>query len=252
TAPPGESTTGPRWKPLEARQRRVLGVLIEKAKTTPAGYPMTVNAIVTGCNQKNNRDPVTAYDDIDVEKALDELRILGAVSEVDWVGRVSKYKHHAYEWLGVNRAELAVMAELLLRGAQAMGELRARAARMEDIADLAALKPIVDGLIERGLMIELSPAGRGQIVTHHLYTPSELAELKAGHSGTRVPAAEHAPAVHAAAVAGEAPSPPRPPSPAAASGDRAAALAAEVAELRAELSRLRERVDPREGWPRGP
>src|ERR1044072_7924888 len=82
---------------LPPRQRRVLGVLIEKAKTPPAAYPMSVNAIVAGCNQKSNRDPLSAYDDIDVEKALDELRTLGVVSELDWLGRVSKYKHHAYE-----------------------------------------------------------------------------------------------------------------------------------------------------------
>src|SRR5439155_20205248 len=165
----GDSTKAPRWTALDARQRRVLGVLIEKAKTTPAGYPMSVNAIVAGCNQKNNRDPATSYDDIDVEKALDQLRTLGAVSEPDWVGRVSKYKHHAYEWLGVSKPEIAVMTELLLRGAQALGELRGRAARMEPIADLAALKPIVDALVARGLMLELSPPGRGQIVSHNLY-----------------------------------------------------------------------------------
>jgi len=94
---PESARRAPSAKPLDARQRRVLGVLIEKAKTTPAAYPLTVNAIVTGCNQKNNRDPLTTFDDIDVEKALDQLRTLGAVSEVDWLGRVSKYKHHAYE-----------------------------------------------------------------------------------------------------------------------------------------------------------
>src|SRR5262245_30590516 len=161
---PDIETRATKWQPLEPNQRRVLGVLIEKAKTTPAGYPMSVNAIVTGCNQKNNRDPIMALDDIEVERALDQLRTLGAVSEVDWLGRVSKYKHHAYEWLGVNKPEIAVMTELLLRGAQALGELRARAARMEPIEDLAALRPVVAGLLERGLMIELTPAGRGQIV----------------------------------------------------------------------------------------
>ena len=93
TPVPGSTPAAPKWKPLDARQRRVLGVLIEKAKTTPAAYPLTVNALVTGCNQKNNRDPLTQYDDIDVEKALDELRQLGVVSEIDWMGRVSKYKH---------------------------------------------------------------------------------------------------------------------------------------------------------------
>ena len=96
-SPPGSPRAAASWKPLDARQRRVLGVLIEKAKTTPAAYPMTVNAIVTGCNQKNNRDPITTLDDFDVHQALEELRVLGVVSEIDWLGRVSKHKHHAYE-----------------------------------------------------------------------------------------------------------------------------------------------------------
>lgn len=188
---PPATEAAPRWRPLDATQRRVLGVLIEKAKTTPAGYPMSVNAIVTGCNQKNNRDPLTTYDEFDVEKALSELQELGVVKELDWVGRVPKYKHEAYTWLGVRPVELAVLGELLLRGAQAMGELRARAARMEAIEDLAALKPIVDGLVERKLMLELTPPGRGQLVTHNLYLPSELeavrsqARAAAGSGGER-------------------------------------------------------------------
>ena len=173
------SNAAPRWKPLDPVQRRVLGVLIEKAKTTPGSYPISVNAIVAGCNQKNNRDPVTAYDDFDVEKALGELQVLSLVKEIDWVGRVAKYKHLAYEWLGVRPVELAVLAELLLRGSQAMGELRVRAARMEPIEDLAALKPIVEGLIERKLMLALTPPGRGQIVSHNLYPPDELASARA-------------------------------------------------------------------------
>jgi len=164
-------TDAPKWEPLDAAQRRVLGVLIEKAKTTPAGYPMTVNAIVTGCNQKNNRDPLTAYDDFDVEKTLTELQSLGVVKEIDWIGRAVKYKHQAYEWLGVRPVELAILGELLLRGPQALGELRARASRMEPIEDLGALKPIVDDLVARKLMIELTPPGRGQMVTHNLYPP---------------------------------------------------------------------------------
>lgn len=176
---PHDPNAPPRWKALDAVQRRVLGVLIEKAKTTPGSYPISVNAIVAGCNQKNNRDPVTSYDDFDVEKALGELQTLGVVKEIDWVGRVAKYKHLAYEWLGVRPVELAVLAELLLRGSQAMGELRARAARMEPIEDLAALKPIVEGLIERKLMLALTSPGRGQIVSHNLYPPGELAGVRA-------------------------------------------------------------------------
>lgn len=243
TNPSGGTAPGPAWKPLDARQRRVLGVLVEKAKTTPAGYPMSVNAIVAGCNQKNNREPLASYDDIDVEKALDELRTLGAVSEIDWLGRVSKYKHHAYEWLGVNRPEAAVMTELLLRGAQALGELRARAARMEPIEDLAALKPIVEGLVQRRLMIELTPPGRGQVVSHNLYTAPELAELRASLSGHAVRAdatarGESSPGPEAA-VRSATPAPTTVP---ASRSPEFAALAAEVGELRAEVERLREKV----------
>ena len=183
TMPPQNAAT-PAERRLDPRQRRVLGVLIEKAKTTPSGYPMSANAVVIGCNQKNNRDPVTAYDDFDVEKTLGELQALGVVKEIDWMGRVAKYKHLAYEWLSVTPVELAVLAELLLRGSQALGELRARAARMEPIADLAALKPIVEGLIERKLMVELTPPGRGQIVSHNLYMADELVGLRERH-GTR-------------------------------------------------------------------
>ena len=196
-----ETPAAPRWRPLEATQRRVLGVLIEKAKTTPAGYPMSVNAIVTGCNQKNNREPVTAYDEFDVEKALSELQELGVVKEIDWVGRVPKYKHEAYTWLGVRPVELAVLAELLLRGAQAIGDLRARAARMESIEDLAALRPIVEGLIERRLMVELTPPGRGQLVTHGLYLPEELAALRREHGRAAGSAAPERPAPRTEPVA---------------------------------------------------
>jgi uncharacterized protein len=220
--PPAER----RWSPLAPEQRRVLGVLIEKAKTTPAGYPMSVNAIVAGCNQKNNRDPIVAYDDFDVEKTLTELQELGLVKEIDWVGRVPKYKHLAYEWLGVNPVELAVLGELLLRGPQTMGDLRGRASRMEPIADLGALKPIVDGLVERRLMLELTPPGRGQLVTHGLYPEGELATLR-----TR----EGAPATREAAAAGDRPAPAA-PSP-------AMDLRAEVAALREELERLAARIE---------
>ena len=250
---PGGPAVAPAWQPIDARQRRVLGVLIEKAKTTPAGYPMSVNAIVTGCNQKNNRDPAMTLDDIEVEKALDRLRTQRAVSELDWLGRVSKFKHHAYEWMGVSKAELAVMAELLLRGAQPMGDLRSRAARMEPIADLAALKPIVDGLIERGLMVALSAPGRGQMVTHTLYPPQEFAELKAGLAGHAQRATSFdgdgrgrvSPST-GADTANPSPSPPRTPASRAPAGEtmpEAAALAAEVASLRDEVTSLRERVD---------
>jgi uncharacterized protein YceH (UPF0502 family) len=240
-----ESSASPKWRPLNSRQRRVFGVLVEKAKTTPDAYPMTINGIVAGANQKSNREPQMNLSAEDVEQVLEELRALGAVTEVQGSGRVAKYRHHAYDWLGVDKFELAVMTELLLRGEQTLGELRGRAARMEPIADLAALKPITESLIKKKLLIELGPPGRGQVVTHSLYKDQELAELR--QQVAREPArvsADQADSGYAA--------PARPPavtSPAYArptvrqvTSDEFAELSVDVAELRAEIARLRDRV----------
>ncbi|MEX2356895.1 MAG: DUF480 domain-containing protein, partial [Pirellulaceae bacterium] len=118
------------WRPLKENQRRVVGVLVEKAKTTPDAYPMTLNGLTTGCNQKSNRDPQMKLETFEVEDALEQLREMGAVAEVHGDGRVVKFRHYMKDWLGCEGDELAVMAELLLRGPQTVGELRGRAARM--------------------------------------------------------------------------------------------------------------------------
>jgi len=243
--------SSPSWKPLNSRQRRVLGVLVEKAKTTPDAYPMTVNAIVAGANQKSNRDPLMSLTAEDVEQILEELRALGAVTEVQGVGRVAKYRHHFYEWLGIDKVESAVMCELLLRGAQTLGELRARAARMEPIADISALQPIVDLLLKKNLMVELTPPGRGQVVSHNLYKERELVELRseyAGHvpppndAGEEATTAAHAP--HGAAAPHHVqPAQAAPPSTAGlVTRDMFSELEVEVAELRAEMARVREEL----------
>jgi uncharacterized protein YceH (UPF0502 family) len=235
------------WQPLSSRQRRVFGVLIEKAKTTPDGYPMTLNAIVAGANQKSNREPQMNLSADDVQQVLEELRGLGCVTEVQGSGRVPKFRHHAYEWLGVEKTELAVMTELLLRGEQTLGELRGRASRMEPIADLAALKPVVEGLVAKGLMIELTSAGRGQVVSHNLYTERELSELKAQFSGAGARAAREEPDDTPSAVAATwSTAAPRTAEtrarPSGVTADEFAELSVEVAELRAEVARLRETV----------
>ena len=172
-----------RWQPLSAIDRRVVGVLAEKAKTTPDIYPMSVNAICAGCNQKSNRAPLMQLEPADVEESLDRLRGLGAVGLIEGYGRVQKYRHYLYEWLGVDKVELAVMTELLLRGDQTVGELRGRAARMEPIADLAALQPVLDSLTAKRLVIGLTPQGRGHVVTHALCKPRELEALRAKYQG---------------------------------------------------------------------
>lgn len=226
----------PKWKPLNSRQRRVLGVLVEKAKTVPESYPMTVNGIVSGSNQKSNREPQMELTQEDVEQLLEELRALGAVTEVQGSGRVLKYRHHAYEWLGVNAVELAVMTELLLRGEQTLGDLRARAARMEPIADQSALKVVVDGLLKKGLMREVTSAGRGQIVSHNLYKDREVADLQTRSAAAAMQSeSSEAPSRSATPTSGS--------SLKYATTDQLSELAVELAELRAEFARLRQKVD---------
>jgi uncharacterized protein YceH (UPF0502 family) len=170
--------SAPRWQPLAAVERRILGVLIEKAKTTPENYPLSLNSLRTGCNQKSNRSPLMTLEEDQVAEALETLRKLGAVAEIQGGARVDKYRHLAYDWFGVDKVELAVMAELLLRGAQTVGELRGRAARMEPIKDLAQLQPVVDSLLGKGLIVRLTPAGRGSVVTHALYTEREMEKVR--------------------------------------------------------------------------
>ncbi len=115
TDPPPASGAGT-IRPLDATERRVLGVLIEKAKTTPDQYPLSLNALVTGCNQKSNRDPVMTVDEEQVMRAVAGLRKCGAMAEVYGSGKIPRYRHLAYEWLGVEKEELAILGELLLRG----------------------------------------------------------------------------------------------------------------------------------------
>jgi uncharacterized protein YceH (UPF0502 family) len=216
-----------KWSPLTDTQRRVAGVLVEKAKTTPDQYPLSLNALTNGCNQKSNRHPQMNLDADDVEVVLDELRELGAVVEIQSGGRVAKYKHCLYDWLGVDKVELAVMAELLLRGEQTVGELRGRAARMEPIADLSALRPILQSLIEKGLVLSLTPEGRGQVITHALFEEQELVRIKSQYEDAERPRPARSPA----------------PAPTGVSADAFQQLQAEVAELRAELQQLRMQLE---------
>lgn len=161
------------WQPIGRNERRVLGVLVEKAKTTPESYPLTLASLVSGSNQKSNRSPQMQLDDEEVTLALDHLKAVGAVREIQGSGRVNKYRHAAYEWLGVDAAGAAVMAELLLRGPQTAGELRARASRMHEFPDLDTLSLVLDRLQQAGLVQALTPPGRGQTFAHALYPPDE-------------------------------------------------------------------------------
>ncbi len=231
------------WVPLTAPERRVLGVMVEKAKTTPDVYPLTLAAIVTGCNQKSNRDPVTAYDADDVEETLRHLRKKGAVILVEAGGRVVRYKHTLYEWLKVNKVELAVMAELLLRGAQTEGDLRARASRMEPLADLAALQANLDTLLAKDLIVYLTPPGTPPRGGRHAQpVPAQGSRPRADpvsqSARLRPRAAPSAPARRARPR--DRPPPPAPGRPTVA--DEVATLRAEVVALRDDRRRLAEEV----------
>lgn len=253
----------PRWQPLVALDRRVLGVLVEKAKTTPDGYPMSVNSLRSGCNQKNNRFPSMEVEIEDIEESLERLRGLGAVAEVQGGGRVSRFRHYIYDWLGVDKVEAAVMAELLLRGAQTEGELRGRAARMEPIADLGALRPVLASLKQKGLVLSLTPEGRGHVVTHALYQPRELDKVRAEAAAAgasdatlaamprtvatesvdqrrELPSASHAERAEAQAVASTGA---RAVAPDDVHQYAIAELKAELAGVRAELATLRKDLD---------
>src|SRR5678816_229168 len=141
---------------LNALEARVLGVLVEKERTTPEGYPLSLNALVAGCNQKNNRDPVLNVGEREVNAAILNLRVAGLVEFVQLVGqRVEKYRHRAGATLHLEPAEVAVLAELLLRGDQQPGELRSRAERLRGPATLEALQTVLDSLAVKGLVTRL-------------------------------------------------------------------------------------------------
>jgi len=162
-------------KPL----RRVLGTLVEKAFTVPESYPMTLKGLTVGCNQKSNRDPVASYTEDAVLDALDELRRLGLVAVVHTEsGRTERYRHYTRKRFPFTEPQLAIITELLLRGRQQMGELRARASRMVPIESLDELRSEIEGLISQNYVRTNGPLDRrGVEVDHGFYLPSENVQM---------------------------------------------------------------------------
>ncbi|QDT66593.1 DUF480 domain-containing protein [Calycomorphotria hydatis] len=160
---------------LKRAHRRILGTLSEKAFTTGSQYPLTLKALVTGCNQTSNRSPVTNYSEDQVTAAIDELAEMGLMAIVyPESGRTERYRHYLRKKFPFSEPQLAVMTELLLRGRQTLGELRGRASRMVPIDSLEDLRREVTGLIEQGY-VEASDQleRRGVEVDHALYTDGE-------------------------------------------------------------------------------
>ncbi len=179
--------------PIEAR---VFGVLVEKALTTPDQYPLSVNAATNGANQKSNRDPVLSLSEDEVSGALYRLesRYL-ARKFFPGNSRVEKFGHNGKEALGLDAPKLAVLAELLMRGPQTPGELRARVARMTPIDSLEQLMSIIDPLVERGYLRRLDPLPGSraeryvQLVSPDLHPLDAPAPAYAGRSAASAPAA---------------------------------------------------------------
>jgi uncharacterized protein YceH (UPF0502 family) len=203
---------------LRAEEARVLACLIEKEQATPEQYPLTLNALRLACNQSSNRHPVVAYDDRTVEGALMQLRSTGLVRFVlpSSGGRTTRYRHTADERWRMDPGELAVLAALVLRGQQTVGELRAKvtvAQPVEELLDtLAARAP--EPFAER---LERRHGEREPRWAHLLCGPADAAELLPPVGVDDAPRAVDEPAVEA---------------------DRQARLEEEVAELRARLDRL--------------
>src|SRR3954452_2065101 len=135
---------------LSETEVRVLGSLVEKQLTTPEYYPLTINALVAACNQKSNRDPVVSYDENTVVGALDSLREKNLVYTFHGsTSRVVKYKHMLPNVFELDAAEVAVIAVLMLRGPQTVGEIRGRTDRLHEFSGLGQVQEALDKLAQR-------------------------------------------------------------------------------------------------------
>jgi uncharacterized protein YceH (UPF0502 family) len=200
---------------------RILGCLIEKQRTTPDAYPLTLNALRLACNQTTNRDPVVDYGEAEIRSALERLGRRRWTRNASWSGsRAMKYKHLLDEAIGLSGPQLAVLGVLMLRGPQTPGELKARCERLHRFASLAEVEDALESLIDRELAEQL-PRRPGQ--------KEERYEQRLGGEGeTEVEAvrAERAPS----------------PDEGGAAGDRLAELERRLGRVEQELTRLREEL----------
>jgi uncharacterized protein YceH (UPF0502 family) len=213
---------------LSEVETRVLGSLIEKDITTPDYYPLSLNALVNACNQKNNRDPVMHLDEDAVRQALDALhdqRLAGPTSSAD--SRVTKYEHRLQEVFNFTRGETAVLCVLLLRGPQTPGELRGRTERMHRFEDLTEVQSTLQRLIEREpplvKVLSRQPGTKEARSMHLLAGDREEPEGDGGTSAART----------SWSASGSRP---------AAEGERIARLENEVADLGKEVADLKQQL----------
>jgi len=205
---------------LSAAAARVLGALIEKEVTTPEYYPLSLNALINACNQRSNREPVMDLDEEAVRLALhrlEDLRLAGRARGAE--GRVTKYEHWLGEFFNFNRAETALICVLLLRGPQTPGELRGRTERMHPFDELS--EPPLAAVLPR------QPGTKESRYAHLLSGGVETVSAAENALGRRAPVQS---AEQDAGLNAE-------------QGDRIARLEATVAELRQEMTILRQKID---------
>jgi uncharacterized protein YceH (UPF0502 family) len=149
---------------LPPAEARILGCMLEKERTTPENYPLSLNGLIAACNQTTNRDPITAYDQRIVEAGIEGLREKKLVTVVFGAGsRVQKYRHDLLEYFELDRRDVAVMAVLLLRGPQTAGKLRSRTERLFHFATIEELEGCLEGLARgESPLIKLLPQQPGQ------------------------------------------------------------------------------------------
>jgi uncharacterized protein YceH (UPF0502 family) len=171
---------------LNEVEARVLGALIEKDITTPDYYPLSLNALVNACNQKNNRDPVMSLEENAVRDALRGLQDLGLAGPASGAdSRVTKYEHRLQDVLNLSRGETAVLCVLLLRGPQTPGELRGRTERMHHFEDLDAVQMSLQKLMQRepplAVMLPRQPGTKESRYAHLLSGEIDVAQMAAIH-----------------------------------------------------------------------
>ena len=208
--------------PLSLLETRILGVLVEKQLTVPDTYPLTLNALVAGCNQKSSRDPVIEATEAEVQSAVDRMKSLSLVVESSG-GRVMRYAHNVQRVLGVPSQAVALLAMLMLRGPQTAGELRIHTDRLHRFSDISAVEGFLDELRERAdgaLVLELPrQAGARETRWTHLLSGAPVV-------ASPMEAESEAPAPADRVGVGEV-----------------AALRAAVDDLRAQVTAMRSDVD---------
>jgi uncharacterized protein YceH (UPF0502 family) len=219
----------------DAVEIRVAACLVEKQRTTPDHYPLSLNALRLACNQSTNRDPVVDYDEATVSDALRRTALRGWTRLASGAGsRARKYRHLLGEALDADAGELALLAVLMLRGTQTPGELKTRTERLHPFEDLAAVHGTLERLGERGYVARLArrPGQREDRYEHLLAGEGE----EAATEPTVAAPAPRAPAVPSDAELVDA------GRPAAAEDDRLARLEAELLDLKGEFAKLREQL----------